>query len=78
MIYFGIFVVLAMFAPGLLELILRFCLFFLSLVLGSGVGMIAWAIAGCMGYADHTWSSFLTYCALFGIPTTIFIFSQGS
>lgn len=78
MMIFGVFLAMAFLMPDVLGLIIRFLLTFLSLFMGAGVGLIAWSIAGSMGYAEFTWPSYLMYAAAFGIPTTIFIFSSGS
>lgn len=73
-----IFLALAILLPDALGLILRGIMFFLSIVLGGGVGLIAWSAAGCLGYAEKSMSSFLLYYLLFGLTSTIFIFSKGA
>lgn len=73
-----IFLALAILLPDVLGLILRGIMFFLSIVLGGGVGLIAWSAAGCLGYAEKSMSSFLLYYLLFGLTSTIFIFSKGA
>ena len=71
-----IFLALAILLPNVLGLILRGIMFFLSIILGVGVGLLAWSAAGCLGYAEKSMSSFLLYYLIFGLSSTIFIFSK--